>query len=82
MRCVHISHDPNRSGRVRFSHLRRPAGNRSAYRLTVDVPEDFELVKQLFEDHDAGHLSAEALIALLDDPELVALNAHVEQKKA
>ena len=72
----------NRSGRVRFSHLRRPAGDRSAYRLTVDVPEDFELVKQLFEDHDAGHLSAEALIALLDaHPELVALNAHVEQKK-
>ena len=72
----------NRTGQTHFLNPTRALGDRSAYRLTVDVPEDFTLVKRLLEDHDAGHLSGEALIALLDaHPELVALNAHVEQKK-
>ncbi|TGE08691.1 cytidylyltransferase domain-containing protein [Hymenobacter fodinae] len=71
----------NRSGRVRFRHVRRPH-DASAYRLTVDTAEDFELIRQLIEEHGAATLSADQLIALLDQhPELVALNAHVEQKK-
>lgn len=71
----------NRSGRVRFRHITRPT-DRSSYRLTVDTAEDFELVRQLLETYGAATLSAEDLIALLDQhPELVALNAHIEQKK-
>ncbi|UOQ76859.1 glycosyltransferase family protein [Hymenobacter sp. 5516J-16] len=71
----------NRSGRVTFSHVRRPE-DRSTYRLTVDTPDDFVLIKTLIEDYRAAELSGNELIALLDaHPELVALNAHIEQKK-
>ncbi|RSK47220.1 acylneuraminate cytidylyltransferase [Hymenobacter rigui] len=71
----------NRSGRVEFAHIRREP-SRSDYRLTVDTTEDFELIRQLIEEHHADTLSADQLISLLDaHPELVALNAHIEQKK-
>ncbi|GAB3237151.1 glycosyltransferase family protein [Hymenobacter seoulensis] len=71
----------NRSGQVEIQHIRR-ATDRSNYRLTVDTPEDFALIKTLIEDHQAATLSADELIYLLDQhPELVALNAHIEQKK-
>lgn len=71
----------NRAGNVRFAHYRRPT-DASRYRLTVDTAPDLALVRRLLEDYAAGGLSAEELIALLDaHPELVALNAHVEQKK-
>lgn len=71
----------NRPGTVRMAHLTRPA-DASAYRLTVDTRADYTLLQALLTNYGAGHLDAEALIALLDaHPELVALNAHVEQKK-
>ena len=71
----------NRSGRVQFAHVTRPT-DRSAYRLTVDTVEDFELIRLLIEEYQADTLRVEELIALLDEhPELVALNAHIEQKK-
>lgn len=71
----------NRSGRVEFAHVTRPT-DRSAYRLTVDTAEDFELIRRLIEDYRADMLGAEELIALLEKhPELVAINAHIEQKK-
>lgn len=71
----------NRSGKVRFQHVtRRP--DRSSYRLTVDTAEDFKLLKTLIENYNAANLTTDALIDLLDKhPELVALNAHIEQKK-
>jgi spore coat polysaccharide biosynthesis protein SpsF len=71
----------NRSGQVRFAHIRR-AEDRKDYRLTVDTAEDFELIRILIEEYHAATLSADALIVLLDaHPELVAVNAHIEQKK-
>lgn len=71
----------NRSGRVQFQHVTRRE-DRSLYRLTVDTPEDFQLIQQLIEHYEAATLSTDALIQLLDQhPELVALNAHIEQKK-
>jgi len=71
----------NRSGQVHFRHSSR-VPNRSHYRLTVDTAEDFELIKVLIEQYGADKLDANELIQLLDEhPELVALNAHVEQKK-
>lgn len=57
-------------------------GDAAAFRITVDTPEDFELVKRLIEQYQAHMLEAEELIFLLEQhPELTALNAHVEQKK-
>lgn len=71
----------NRSGRVHFRHSAR-VPDRSQYRLTVDTAEDFSLIKTLIEQYDAATLTADQLIQLLDQhPELVALNAHIEQKK-
>lgn len=71
----------NRPGTVRLAHLTR-AADASRYCLTVDTSEDFAMVQALLTDYNAGELDGEALIALLDaHPELVALNAAVEQKK-
>lgn len=56
--------------------------DRSHYRLTLDTADDFTALCTLIEQFDAHHLSADQLITLLDDhPEIVAINAHVEQKK-
>lgn len=71
----------NRLGTVHFRHVTRQP-DRSSYRLTVDTPDDFQLIKTLIEQHQANQMSVNQLIALLDEhPELVALNAHIEQKK-
>lgn len=71
----------NRAGQVRFQHITR-SPDRSHYRLTVDTAEDFQLLKRLIEDYNAASLSTDELIDLLDQhPEIVALNAHIEQKK-
>ncbi|MBC6607749.1 glycosyltransferase family protein [Hymenobacter sp. BT188] len=72
----------NRLGNVHFQHVTR-SPNRSQYRLTVDTPDDFRLLKLLIENHNAAALTSDEIIALLDQhPELVALNAHIEQKIA
>ncbi|TGE15462.1 cytidylyltransferase domain-containing protein [Hymenobacter elongatus] len=71
----------NCSGRVRFEHITRTP-DRSHYRLTVDTAEDLQLIQALIKQHNAHQLSTGELLALLDaHPELVALNAHIEQKK-
>jgi spore coat polysaccharide biosynthesis protein SpsF len=71
----------NCSGDVIFAHLTR-MDDASQLRLTVDTAEDFALVQVLLNDYNAGQLTGEELIALLSaHPELVALNAEVEQKK-
>lgn len=71
----------NRSGNVRFRHIGRQP-DRSSYRLTVDTADDFTLIRTLIEEYNAQQLTTDELIALLDaHPELVALNAHIEQKK-
>lgn len=70
----------NTTGQVRFAHVRRP-NDASQYRLTVDVPADFALAATLLQEHQAGLLSAEALISLLEaHPELARMNADVAQK--
>ncbi|MGZ4427889.1 MAG: cytidylyltransferase domain-containing protein [Nocardioidaceae bacterium] len=56
--------------------------DRSGYRVTLDTPDDLELVRALLVDHGAAALSGEEIVALLDaHPALVALNGHVEQKR-
>ena len=71
----------NASGRMHLRNVAWPE-DKSAYRVTLDTPDDLRLIRALIEDHDAAHLSCGEIIALLDvHPELVALNQHVEQKK-
>lgn len=56
--------------------------DKSAYRVTLDTEEDLTLIRTLIEEYDATSLSVGHIIALLDEhPELVAINAEVEQKK-
>lgn len=71
----------NASGRMTLHNVARD-DDASAYRVTLDTAEDLALIRALIEEHGAADLDAEGIITLLDDhPELVALNAHVEQKK-
>jgi spore coat polysaccharide biosynthesis protein SpsF len=56
---------------------------RPTYRLTVDEPEDLELMKRIFErlyQPEKILDTAEAIRLLDDEPELVAVNAHVRHK--
>jgi spore coat polysaccharide biosynthesis protein SpsF len=56
-----------------------------ALRLTVDTPEDYELIRTIFETLYPGDpaFDLDAILALFDEqPELADLNRHVEQKPA
>lgn len=54
----------------------------SNLRITVDTPEDFRLVQVLIEQYKADRMGHQEIIELLKfHPELVAINAHIEQKK-
>lgn len=57
---------------------------RPQYRLCVDTPEDLALIRAVFDMLGPGNgFTMSAIVACLDrHPELPALNAHVEQKKA
>ncbi|PQZ56350.1 acylneuraminate cytidylyltransferase [Microbacterium sp. MYb54] len=71
----------NRSGHAALHAVTR-SPDASRYRLTVDTPEDLVVVRALIEQHGAAALDASGIIDLLEEhPELVAINAHVEQKK-
>ena len=76
----------NCSGRMTLRNLARPADaedrDAAAYRVTLDTSDDLALIRTLIEDHDAAAKDVEQIIAILDaHPELVGLNAHIEQKK-
>ena len=72
----------NKSGKTDFYFIKQTTDN-SHLRITVDTSEDFELIKVLIEKHQADTLPySEIETILLKHPELVALNAHIEQKKA
>jgi spore coat polysaccharide biosynthesis protein SpsF len=56
--------------------------DKSGYRVTLDTEDDLTLIRTLIEEYDATSLSCGEIIAVLDEhPDLVAINAHVEQKK-
>jgi len=57
--------------------------NRPGYRLCVDTEEDLELVRIIYDRLDAdGLFSLDQVIQLLDDnPDLVEINAHVQQRE-
>lgn len=56
----------------------------SSYRLTVDTPEDFELITKIYESlyPTNPHFTLEDVLKLLDKhPELTKINAHIKQKE-
>ena len=71
----------NRSGKVELHPVKQPMDN-SRFRITVDTPEDFELIRVLIEKYKADRLSYVEIEQLLTDhTELSAINAHIEQKR-
>jgi len=55
--------------------------NRHHYRLTVDTPEDFELIRRLIEDFGCASMPIDQIIPILDHhPELAEINREVAQK--
>ena len=71
------------AGRVVLRHERCPFGDFSRHRITLDTPEDYAVLCLLIEEFQAADLALPKLLALLDaHPEIMGLNAHVEQKTA
>ena len=71
----------NRSGKVHVHNISNTE-NYGSLRITLDTPEDFELISRLIEEYDAEKLGYKEITEILiHHPELVAINAHVEQKK-
>jgi spore coat polysaccharide biosynthesis protein SpsF len=71
----------NRSGKVKFEHVVQDSDN-SDIRITVDTPEDFQLVKKLIESYGASDKNYEEIINIFQvHPELKEINRHIEQKK-
>lgn len=57
--------------------------DRSSYRLTVDTSDDFSLMEELLDKHQADKLTHEEIIKVMNShSHLKLINAHVEQKKA
>jgi spore coat polysaccharide biosynthesis protein SpsF len=58
------------------------ARDNSAMRLTLDTPEDLQLLMHMLEETPALQLGYEAIEDQLNlHPEWIAINAHIEQKK-
>lgn len=71
----------NRSGHTSLHAVRRE-NDASAYRITLDTPDDLTVIRRLISDHHAHKMNAEEIINVLDaNHGLVEINAHVEQKK-
>lgn len=69
------------SGKVRLEHIIR-SKDASSFRITVDTPEDFEMIKILIGRYEAHRLNCDEIITILEShPELAQINAHIEQKK-
>lgn len=66
-------------------HLRdflNPLGDFSHFRLTVDVPEDFELIKTLIEKYECDSKDYQEIITVLNEhSELADINRDIVQKK-
>jgi spore coat polysaccharide biosynthesis protein SpsF len=71
----------NVDGKTEFRHV-LSAPDRSDWRITVDTPEDYELIKILFEKHQMATMTYEEIGPILDkNMDLKKINAHIEQKK-
>jgi spore coat polysaccharide biosynthesis protein SpsF len=71
----------NRHGKTQFHHIKR-SPDMSSYRLTVDEPADFELMRRLIEDFECEKKNQDEICkVLIENPDLKSINAHIEQKK-
>jgi len=71
----------NRNQKITYHHILHKE-DKSSYRITVDTPEDFELIRRLITEHQAHKLSINEIITVLDEhPDLVKINMHIKQKK-
>lgn len=67
----------------RHEHLVLKGKDLSSYRLTVDTPEDFELIRRILEavyPKSSDFTLADVMKVLLEHPDWNELNRHVEQK--
>lgn len=72
-----------RPERYRIGHVVHPE-NHSHHRWTVDTPEDFELMRLIFESlyPQKPDFDTQDILALMEaHPDWVQINAHVRQKK-
>ncbi|MFC7668499.1 hypothetical protein ACFQT0_14790 [Hymenobacter humi] len=77
----YIKANPATAGRVIYRDEVWPGGDFSRFRITLDTAEDYEVLRLLIEQHHADQLNVADLLALLEaHPEIMALNAHIEQK--
>lgn len=67
--------------KIAFKHENFNA-DRSSWRLTVDVEDDFKLIKELCEKYHCDQMTYSELESFLDrNQNLQQINAHIEQKK-
>ena len=79
----YLKTNPATAGRVVFRDEVWHGGDLSRFRITLDTPEDYEVLRTLIEQHHAADLALPDLLDLLAaHPEIMALNAHIEQKTA
>ena len=72
---------PATAGRIRNVDEVWPGGDFSRFRITLDTPQDYEVLRRLIEEHHADQLAVPELLALLEShTEIMALNAEIEQK--
>lgn len=65
----------------RVLHVKNPV-DYSHHRWTVDTPEDYELIRRIYEHFGHGDFSWQDVLNLMDaNPEWYEINAHIEQKK-
>lgn len=77
----YLKANPATAGRVIYRDEVWPGGDFSRFRITLDTAEDYAVLRALIEDHRAAELNVPDLLALLTaHPEIMALNAHIEQK--
>ncbi|MFD1629059.1 cytidylyltransferase domain-containing protein [Pseudopedobacter beijingensis] len=71
----------NIKGDTEFYDIKQ-SKNHNDLRITVDTAEDFQLIQELIVTFDADLLPYNGIEEiLLQHPELIAINAHIEQKK-
>ena len=77
----YLKANPATAGRVVYRDEVWPGGDFSRFRITLDTAEDYEVLRALIEQHGAAGLAVPELLSLLEaHPEIMALNAHIEQK--